>query len=73
MHIAVLLICSFIIGAMFGYFYRGQPSRTTEPDIPMEEPPIPVIGSKKVDWDEYRDIPKINIEQPIPKFNRNNI
>lgn len=67
---ALLAICCFLLGAVVGYYLNNSKN---EPDAPLEELPIPVIGSKKVDWDEYRDIPKINIDNPIPKFNRNNI
>ena len=38
----------------------------------LEEDRIPVIGGKKINWEEYRDIPSINRDTPIV-FDRNKI
>lgn len=38
----------------------------------MHEERIPVIGTKPIDWDEYRDIPKFDINAPLT-FDRNKI
>lgn len=45
----------------------------TEEDFHINEDRIPVIGGKKINWDEYREIPPdLTIEGRI-KFNRNNL
>ena len=38
----------------------------------MHEERIPVIGAKLIDWDEYRDIPALDINKPLT-FDRNKI
>lgn len=38
----------------------------------LEEPRIPVIGGRPIDWDEYRDIPPYNPNEVIT-FDRNKI
>lgn len=38
----------------------------------MHEDRIPVIGEKPIDWDEYCDIPKLDINAPLI-FDRNKI
>jgi len=44
-----------------------------EQDFHINEDRIPVIGGKKINWDEYREIPPdIDINGRM-KFNRNNL
>lgn len=38
----------------------------------LHEERIPVIGAKPIDWNEYRDIPKLDINSPVI-FDRNKI
>lgn len=44
-----------------------------EEDFHINDEHIPVIGGKRINWDEYREIPPdLTIEGRI-KFNRNNL
>lgn len=63
----------FILGSYIGLWYKelGNMEQEYQRNI-MHEDRIPVIGTKEIDWDEYRDIPKLDINAPLT-FDRNKI
>jgi len=66
-----LVILMFVLLCMhisLSYYYKER-----EQDFHINEERIPVIGGKRIDWEEYREIPPdIDINGRI-KFNRNNL
>ena len=62
-----------LITALYNWYYKAEQANQYIDEQVTYKENIPVIGAKRIDWEEYRDIPKITINNCTPKFNRNNI
>ena len=51
--------------------YHVKPDR--EKDFHIDETRLPVIGGKRIDWNEYREIPSDITKDGRIKFDRNNL
>jgi hypothetical protein len=68
----VLVILMFILLCLHHTLsYHAQHNR--EEDFHINEDRIPVIGGKKISWEEYREIPPDIDSDGRIKFNRNNL
>ena len=68
-----IVISCVVIGSYIGLWYKelAMMEQNYQKSI-MHEDRIPVIGARPIDWDEYRDIPKLDINSPLT-FDRNKI
>lgn len=65
-------ILMFILLCMHSFLSYNKIHK--EEDFHINEDKIPVIGGKKINWNEYREIPQdISLDNNRVKFNRNNI
>lgn len=66
-------IGAILYGIYTGLWYKDLSNMEQEYQKSiMHEDRIPVIGARPIDWDEYRDIPKLDINSPLT-FDRNKI